>query len=188
MAEKSTSVKRTTPEFRVSFPHLDQPAGMEGQAKKYSITMLFPKDADMSWVKTAVKEVLTSKFGPDESKWPKGLKKCVRDGDDKESPVAGYEGMYYMTARTSDKPGVVDNKCQDIIDVRTDLYAGCYARATVAFYYYDKAGNKGVGVALNNVQKLREGERFSGKSDAKKDFDPVADAAGSASSGDDDLV
>lgn len=185
MADK-INVKRTTPKFRLSFPHLDQPDGMEGQEKKYSVVMLFPKDSDMKWAKEAIAEVLNAKFGSKE-KWPKGWKNPIRDGDNKESPIAGYEGSYYMTARSKDKPGVVDAKCQDVIDVRTEVYAGCYCRATIAFYYYDKSGNKGVGIALNNVQKLADGEAFSGKASAKKDFaDSVSDEA--AASSDDDLI
>lgn len=177
--QKYKGVRLTTPKFRVSFPHLHEPAGMEGQEKKYSLVMLFPKTSDMSWAKNALTAVMTERFGADKTKWPKGLKNPIRDGDDKESPLAGYEGHYYITARSKDKPGVVDGgsgpgtKPQDILDVRNEVYAGSYARCTCAFYYYDKAGNRGVGVALNNVQKVGDGEKFSGKANAADDFSPV---------------
>ncbi len=39
---KPTESKILTPEFRVSFPAVFEPSGMEGQEKKYSVTMLFP--------------------------------------------------------------------------------------------------------------------------------------------------
>lgn len=171
--QKFKSIRVTTPKFRVSFPHLHEPAGMEGQEKKYSIVMLFPKDSDMGWAKKALADCMSERFGTDKTKWPKGLKNPIRDGDDKETPLAGYEGHFYLTARTKDKPGCVDQKCNDILDPREELYAGSYARATVAFYYYDKAGNRGIGIALNNVQKLGDGEKFSGKAAAKDDFDSV---------------
>lgn len=183
-ADKPKAIKVTTPKFRVSFPHLHEPAGMEGQEKKYSIVMLFAKDSDMSWAKNAINQCMTERFGADKAKWPKGIKNPIRDGDAKESPMAGYQGAYFLTARSKDKPGVVDAKCQDIIDVRNEVYAGCYARCTCAFYYYDKAGNKGIGIALNNVQKLADGEKFSGKADAKSEFSPVEGEA-SAGGGDD---
>lgn len=181
--QKYKGVKLTTPRFRVSFPHLHEPAGMEGQEKKYSIVMLFPKNTDMAWAKNAITATMTERFGSDKAKWPKGLKNPIRDGDDKETPLAGYEGSFYLTARTKDKPGAVDAKCNDILDVRTEVYAGCYARATVAFYYYDKAGNKGIGIALNNIQKLGDGEKFSGKSNAKDDFDAAPNEDGGATNG-----
>lgn len=184
--QKYKGVKLTTPRFRASFPHLHEPAGMEGQEKKYSIVMLFPKNSDMTWAKNAITATMTERFGTDKTKWPKGLKNPIRDGDDKETPLAGYEGSFYLTARTKDKPGAVDAKCNDILDVRTELYAGCYARATVAFYYYDKAGNRGIGIALNNIQKLADGEKFSGKSNAKDDFDAPADEGGATNGSDAD--
>lgn len=189
MAEnKSKAVRVTTPKFRVSFPHLHEPAGMEGQEKKYSIVMLFAKDSDMTWAKQAIAQVMTERFGADKAKWPKGVKNPIRDGDSKESPMAGYEGAYFLTARSKDKPGVVDAKCQDVLDVRNEVYAGCYARCTCAFYYYDKAGNKGVGIALNNVQKLGDGERFSGKAEAKNDFSPADEGGAGDGGGGDDLL
>lgn len=183
--QKYKGVRLTTPKFRTSFPHLHEPAGMEGQPKKYSVVMLFPKDSDMSWAKKAIATVMTERFGADKTKWPKGLKNPIRDGDDKESPLAGYEGSYYVTARSNDKPGCVDHQLNDIIDVREELYAGSYARATISFYYYDKAGNRGVGVGLSNLQKLGDGEKFSGRTSAKDDFDAAegGEAGGEAKNG-----
>jgi len=181
--QKFKGVKLTTPRFRVSFPHLHEPAGMEGQEKKYSVVMLFAKDSDMSWAKNAITTCMTERFGSDKAKWPKGLKNPIRDGDDKESPLSGYADHFYVTARGKDKPGCVDAKLNDIIDVRSEVYAGCYARATVAFYFYDKAGNKGIGVALNNLQKLGDGEKFSGKADAKSDFDAAPEEAAANGTG-----
>lgn len=188
--DKPKALKVTTPKFRLSFPNLDQPRGFEGQEPKYGITMLFPKDSDMSWIKTKMQECMIAKFGADKSKWPKGLRNPIRDGDEQTSPMKGYEGHFFLKASSKEKPGCVDSKCNDIIDVRSDLYAGCYARATVALSYYDKAGNKGIGVWLNNVQKLGEGEPFGGKRDAKKDFEPVESEPGEApasTGGGDDL-
>jgi hypothetical protein len=185
--DKFQSVKVTTPKFRVSFPHLHEPAGMEGQEKKYSVVMLFAKDSDMSWAKNAIAKVLTERFGADKAKWPKGMKNPIRDGDEKETPLAGYEGHYYLTARSKDKPGVVDAKCNDILDVRDEMYAGCFARATVAFYYYDKAGNRGIGIALNNLQKMGDGEKFSGKAAAKDEFDKVEGSEGAGNGSNDEL-
>lgn len=173
---KPKALKITTPKFRVSFPNLDQPRGFEGQEPKYSITMLFPKNTDMGWIREKLTETMVAKFGPNKANWPKGLRNPIRDGDEMESPLKGYDGHYFIKASTKDKPGCVNAQCDDIIDVRGELYAGCYARATVALSYYDKAGNKGIGVWLNNIQKLGDGESFGGKRDAKSDFDAVEGA------------
>ena len=45
-------------------------------------------------------------------------------------------------------------------------------------YGYDKAGNKGVAFGLQNLQKLGDGERFSGRTAAEDDFDSVDDFVG----------
>jgi hypothetical protein len=72
------------------------------------------------------------------------------------------------------QPGLVDQNLQRIIST-DDFYSGCYARATITAYGYDKAGNKGVAFGLQNVQKLADGERFSGRTAAEDDFEAVDD-------------
>ena len=183
-----TIIKRMTPKFRVSFPHVFEPHAMSAKQKpKFSITMLFPKDTDMAWYKSAVQECLTDKFGSDSAKWPKGLRKPLRDGDEKEADVSGYAGQFFMTARAQAdrKPGIVDQSGVVRIESPDEFYAGCYAKATVVFYYYDTEGNKGVGVALNNIMKLADGEKFSGRKSAEDDFGPAPGAAASDVDADD---
>lgn len=188
---KSKAVKVATPLFRLSYPSLHEPKGFEGQEPKYGATMLFPAASDMAWAKDAIRKVMTERFGADKAMWPKGVRTPLRNGDEKENQPAGYAGTIYIAARSQDRPGVVDHNCNEIVNVREDVYAGCYCKATIAFFYYDRAGNKGVGVALNNVQKVKDGEKFGGRSDAKRDFSPVDDEGGAvgAASGheDDDL-
>lgn len=171
-------IKRLTPEFRVSYPHVFAPHAVSPTDKaKYGLTMLFPKNADMTWAKTAIVEAMTAKFGPDRASWPK-IKNPIRDGDDGEAPKEGYKGMYFLTARSDDKPGVIDANGGDITQLNQDVfYAGCYARATVVAFYWERPTGKGVGFALNNVQKLREGEPFSSKTSAADDFGVAPGAA-----------
>jgi hypothetical protein len=63
-----------------------------------------------------------------------------------------------------------------------DFYAGCFARAEIIAYAYDQAGNKGIGLSLQNVQKLRDGDRLGGRKDAADVFDAVGDASDSEES------
>jgi hypothetical protein len=51
----------------------------------------------------------------------------------------------------------------------------------VTAYAYDKAGNRGVAFGLQNIQKLKDGEAFDGRSKPEDDFQPVAAPAGSSS-------
>jgi hypothetical protein len=51
-----------------------------------------------------------------------------------------------------------------------EIYAGVKARASVRFYAYDTNGNRGVAVALGNVQKTGEGQRLDGRMKAEDEF------------------
>lgn len=178
--------KLLTPEFRVSFPSVFEPSGMDGAKKKYSVTMLIPKTVDISALKALRDAVIAEKF-PDPSKRPKGLKNPIRDGDEK-SELDGYAGHYFIAARSMTKPGLVNASVKPIIS-QDEFYAGCYARATITAYYYDQSGNKGVAFSLQNIQKLRDGEPFSGRSKAEDDFGPAdgVQPVGVTAGSDDDM-
>ncbi|MPN62545.1 hypothetical protein SDC9_210294 [bioreactor metagenome] len=45
-----------------------------------------------------------------------------------------------------------------------------FARVTVNFFPYDNSGNRGVGCGLGNVMKTKDGEPFSGRTNAESDF------------------
>ena len=158
--------KQITGEFRVSFPAVFKPQAFEGQEPKYEITMLFPKDTDLSALEAAAEEALAEKW-PDEKKRPNKLTMPFVDGNDKE--YDGYADHIAIKAKSKMKPGLVDRAKKPITD-ESEFYGGCYARASVAAYAYDIAGNKGVAFALNNVQKLRDGEPFGSRSNADSDF------------------
>lgn len=191
MTTKSETKKPqiTTPEFRVSFPNVFTPrAAAEGQEPKYSIQMLFPKTTDIGPLRQAVAAVLVEKFGADKTKWPKNLKLPFRDGAEKD--YEGYgPGVVFISATSKMKPGLVDQNVQPILDPN-EFYAGCYARATVSAYYYDRAGNKGVSFGLRNIQKLRDGEAIAGKNKPENDFDaiPMPDGASKAQQDEDPLA
>jgi hypothetical protein len=50
-----------------------------------------------------------------------------------------------------------------------DFYAGCWARASVNPYAFDKIG-KGVAIGLGNIKKLSDDESFEGFTSAEDDF------------------
>lgn len=164
--------KCLTPEFRVSFPAIFQPKAFDGQEAKYQLTMLFSKKTDITALKKAAFNAAAEKWGPKKEKWPKFKHPWLRDGDDEKGDVEGYEGCVFVSAKSKTQPGLVDHRLQPITAER-DFYAGCYARAEVLAYAYDSAGNKGVGFALQNIQKLRDGDRLSGRKDAEDVFDAV---------------
>jgi hypothetical protein len=167
-----------TPKFRVSWPKVFKPELNKLSGKtEYSITALFPKGTDLSAMKKAAENAIIEKWGADKIKWPKTLKSPFRDQGEKEvdgSLPAGYEkGAIFINLKSKNKPGVVDQNVQAILD-EADFYAGCYAIASVNAYAYDQAGNRGVSFGLNNIQKVADGEPLSGRSKPENDFAAVA--------------
>ena len=177
--ETKTNNQVLTPEFRVSFPAVFAPrSAMEGQEAKYSIMMLFPKTVDVKPLRELVRAAIIEKWGPDNTKWPKALRLPFRDGKEKDYDGFGPDIMF-CTASSKMKPGVVDQKVQPIIEP-SEFYGGCYARATITAFAYDVSGNRGVAFGLRNVQKLRDGEPFGGKSKPENDFDSIETPAAAA--------
>jgi hypothetical protein len=164
----------TTPIFRVSFPNVFQPKLNELSGKtEYSMVMLFDKKADLKPLKELAAATVREKWG---DKVPSGLRNPFRDGDVEKAGREGYVNVIFINAKSNQKPGVVDGDCQPIINTE-DFYPGCYARATLTAYAYDNKGNRGVAFGLGNVQKVKDGEPFSGRSRAEDDFAPVANTS-----------
>lgn len=173
MAEKKENLRVTTPPFRLSFPHLKEPkSNFEGQKPAYSIQMLFDKDADLSKMKAAADAAAKAKWGADYKKKVKFKHPTFKDGNEKN--LDDYKEKIVVEARTQQKPGVVDKDRVEILDLN-EVYAGCWCRATLTVYAYEKMGNKGVSFGLQNVQKLKDGPAFSGRKNAKDDFDDDID-------------
>ena len=68
----------------------------------------------------------------------------------------------------------LDKQVQPILD-QTEVYSGCYGRISVNFYGYNSNGNRGVAAGLGNIQKLKDGEALSSRTNAEDDFEAVED-------------
>jgi hypothetical protein len=145
-----------------------------GQEPKYSVTFLFEKDSDLKALQKLAKDAATTKWGADVTKWPTNLRNPFRD--QKEKDKEGYvPGNIFITATSASRPGLVDQALQDIIEEK-DFYSGCYFRAEVTAFAYDKAGNRGVAFGLNHIQKLADGPPLSGRGTPQDAFDAVEGA------------
>lgn len=170
MATKYQDTKVTTGVVRFSYVHVFEPDSMGDNAeKKYSVALLIDKKDEVSLSKIqaavdAAVEALKRQLG---GKLPTKVKLPLNDGDEKDDEA--YQGHWYLNARSTRRPVVVDKKKEPIFDPE-ELYSGCYGRASVTFFPFNVNGNRGVGCALNNVQKLRDGERLAGGSDPNVDF------------------
>jgi len=179
MAITNTDTKVITGKVRLSYCNLFKPRAMEdGQDPKYSCTVLVPKSdkATLTKLKAAIdaaKQAGASLFG---GKVPNNVKISMHDGDGEKPNGGEYgeecKGHYVINASSKQKPGIVDKSCQEIID-STEVYSGCYARVSLNFYAFSKAGNKGIACGLNNVQKIADGDYLGGRSRAEDEFEAI---------------
>ncbi len=174
--KKSAANKVVTGEIRLSYAFLFEPKAQDDGSKKYSTAVLIPKSdkATLSRIKAAIDSI--KKDPKSEKIWGKPfnseMKTGLRDGDLKADENPEYAGHYFFNCSSFQKPGILDRSRRPIVDP-SEVYSGCYARVSVNFYAFNKGGGKGIGVGLNNVQKLRDGEPLSGRSRAEDDFDAL---------------
>jgi hypothetical protein len=168
---QTTKVKLVTGKARFSYANVFSPkASVEGGTPKYSVSIIIPKSDKETIAKIQkafddTKAASAALFG---GTVPKGLKGGLRDGDEeKDDPV--YANSYFINANSVQKPGVVDQDLNPIIDA-SEFYSGCYGRASITFYPYNAQGSKGIACGLNNIQKLEDGEKLGGGSNAAADF------------------
>ena len=166
------TTKVVTGKVRLSYAHLFKPVAVEeGQDPKYSVCLLIPKSdkETLRKIKTAVDAAKAQGASLWNGKVPANLKTPLRDGDEERPDQPEYDGMYFINASSKQKPGIVDRGLNAILD-SDEVYSGCYGRASVNFYPFNKAGNRGVACGLNNIQKLEDGDYLGGRSRAEDDF------------------
>lgn len=169
------STKVITGKVRFSYVNIFKSRAFQsGQDAKYSVCLLIPKDdkATVNKIRAAIEEAIqegiASKWG---GKKPGNLKLPLRDGDDERADEAPeYESMFFLNANSTQKPGIVDKDLNEILDP-DEVYSGSWGRASINFYPFNTNGNKGVGVGLNNIQKLKDDEQLgAARASAETDF------------------
>ena len=188
--KKADNTRLVTGIGRFSFPKVFKPEAFEEQTPKYSTAFLLPKKTDMGPYKAIIKNAKVAKWGKDSDNWPKNIHNPLKDGDEKDD-LDGYTGMYYFTASNKNRPAVVDKDMNPITEESGDFYAGCYGRLAIRAFAYEVVNKKGqilkrgVSLSLEHIQKLKDGEPFSGKPKVEDVFEPV-ESDDDDSSGDDD--
>jgi hypothetical protein len=162
---------------RMSFPHFFEAQKNDRGEDRYSTAFLMPPGYDTKPIVEALTNAAIKKFGPDRTKWPKGMRgpaQVLRDCADSEHYAALPPGWKFINCSSPDQPGIVDANLTDVTDKR-QVYPGRWARITVNAYGYDAKGNRGVTLGLNNVQLLKHDEPLAGKRPAKSEFDVMAE-------------
>ena len=186
------SEKMIIQNVRCSYVFVDEPRdetdddGNKTGKKKYSIQPLISKKhPQLKKMRAMIQKVAQEKFG---AKVKMGmLKTPLRDGDT-ERDDEEYAGHYFMNCNGNRKPGMVNkaNEPADPDDIAEYCYSGAYFHVSVSFYPFERKGNKGVAVGLNNVMFRKKGERLDGSVAATSEFADYAEEADGDEFGDDD--
>lgn len=178
MANSKTKV--ITGVVRLSYAHVLEPvAPLSGDGPaKYSASIIIPKSdtETINKIKAAIdvalEEAVATKFGG--KKLNASLVKVLRDGDVEREEDENYKDSYFVNAKSTTQPEIVDKNLQPILD-KDEIYSGMYARVSLSFYGYNVGGQKGVACGLGNIQKIKDGEKFGTNHSAANDFSTVGD-------------
>ncbi len=166
----------TGKDTRLSYEHVWEPTSINGGNLKYSVCAVWPKTDEETTRK--VKAAIEAAYHDGEARL-KGngksvppltaVKNPLRDGDLERPDDPAFAGMWFVNANTDRAPGIVDLACNPILD-RSEVYSGCYCRVSITFYAFNSNGNRGIACGLNNLQKVRDGERLGGRISAEVEF------------------
>ncbi|TFE30812.1 DUF2815 family protein [Cohnella luojiensis] len=178
MASDNTT-KMVTGKARLSYANIWEPKANDQGQLKYGTAILIPKSDKETLRKIkekvdALKAEATTKY---KGKLPPNFKLPLHDGDEEKPEDPNYAGHFFLNAYANNKPGIAKpvgrdtdgkTKFQEITDT-TEVYSGCFARVSINFYLFDNK-SKGIGVGLNNIVKVQDGESLSGRSSVNADF------------------
>lgn len=172
--KNSSLIKVVTGKVRFNYVNIFRPKAIkEGEEKRYSMTILIPKDSRETILKIneameEAKKQYKDKFNDQEIDFNcSDFKTPIKDGDDTEN--IHYKNHYYINVTSKYKPQILDKELCLIKD-ESEVYSGCYGRASIIFYPYSFGKNKGVGCGLNNVQKLEDGAEIGAVEEAISEF------------------
>lgn len=160
------SIKVVTGLVRFENVRLYEPSSIMG-GQKYSLTLVIEKTEleTIKKIQTAFQDLRNERqIACSKQSW---MPKTLRDGD-VEKIDQKYKGAYFLTTSSIEKPGIVDKDLSPLIGVG-DVYDGCYGRASITLFVYEFNGKFGIGIGLNNIQKLKEGKRPK-KKGPERDF------------------
>lgn len=174
MSNQVNSTSVVTGKVRFCYANVFEASAMnEGETAKYSVCVLIPKTDTKTIEKIekaieAAKQAGKAKLADKSGRIPSNIKTPLRDGDDERGDDPAFEGMYFLNASSTRKPGIVNKDLEPIMS-KDEFYSGCYGRASLSFYAFN-VQSKGIACGLNNLQKLEDGETLAGGSSAEEDF------------------
>lgn len=169
------SIKFVTGLVRLSYANIWTPKEDLSKRMRYSASLLIKKSdtKTVSRLKSKIKDLIND----EEAKKILGTKGKdldlpLRDGDKEKEGDPNYAGHYFLNAKASEEypPKILDNDGEMLMD-KSEIYSGCYCQAVLSLFVYNQGGNRGVGVGLNGLKKIKDGEPLSGGGVSARDFD-----------------
>lgn len=160
-------------DVRISFPDLFEAKSFDGnQDPKYGAQFLIEKEGDnydavVKAMKAVAKDAWKDKADKALANLNKTGKTCLNDGDEKD--YDGYADMYYISARSKSRPTVIDKDKTPLTKDDGKPYSGCYVNAAIDIWAQDNNFGKRVNATLRGVQFFKDGDPFSGSSEASAD-------------------
>lgn len=168
-----------TPIVRLSFPQLFTPTSYENDPEKpknYRCDLLFTDEQlrePYEGKKTQTPSLLTAIRYAKQDFWGSNFKTVkmshptTKKGSTKivkatGEPHEAYAGLWYIQPKTGEKypPQIVGRDGKKLTE--KEVYGGCWVRAQILVKAYHNGSNKGVALYLNQIMKVKDGEKFGG--------------------------
>lgn len=167
----NTNLNILTGKVRASFVRLLQ---KDEQSGKYCVTLLIPK-SDRKTYQALMDEIerVAKAYKAKGGKRAIETLHGIHDGDKPTPKGAEYgpecKGCWVLRVSNQRQPKCFNRDKVEIVDL-SEIYSGCYVRALIHGFYYDKGGNVGIGFTLDGLQKWDDGEPLGGYFEATGDM------------------
>lgn len=160
------------PDVRFMWPYVFEKRPNDDGEDKYEVVIQIPyaNKKAIGLFEDAIDEAISRGYSgelSEKSTFKKGTKESalklpLKDGADKADDDYAdlFDGYMFATARTDRRPKVLDVNGQEIIDPE-EMYSGAIGAVSITVYPYNNK-SQGVGIQLNHIMKLDDGERIGG--------------------------
>lgn len=172
----SNETKVVTGKARFCYMNAWTPKKNDSGKEVYSVTLVIPKSdkETLDKINAAISAAYSDGIDTLQGNAKKAptleeIKNPLRDGDEEREGDEIFAGSYFLNATSIYAPGIFDAERQ-VISEQDKFYSGCYGRASISFYAYNKKGGRGIACGLRGLQKLEDGERLGGFASVADDF------------------
>jgi len=179
---KTSAGNIRTPRSKLAYVYLNEPTLPKGETDpakaRYQVSVMFPKEADLSLMLTVVEECAAENLTEAQRKTTKVKKPFLKTEDSPSLKEHAEDFPVMIRASAKFKPQIVGADLSEINDP-SQVYSGRWGMVSLRPYFWEHpTGGKGVSLGLTNVQLLEHDTPMAGgRVDAADDFTPIAGAA-----------